>query len=109
VIGADSMQKTQVRFAGKAKTDLKNIASYIRNHSDKQCAYDYVKRIREFCCNLEAFPHLGTSQSDLLPGLRILGFEGRISIAFTIDENQAIILRIFYGDQDFDRSFESES
>ncbi|WP_306121016.1 hypothetical protein [Roseitalea sp. MMSF_3504] len=45
-------------------------------------------------------------RDDLLPGLRIVGFERRITIAFTIDDDTVTFLRFFYGGQDWEDAFE---
>ncbi|WP_348626490.1 hypothetical protein [Mesorhizobium sp. LNJC384A00] len=31
------------------------------------------------------------------PGLRIVGFERRLTVAFTVEGDQVVILRVFYG------------
>ena len=37
-----------------------------------------------------------------MSGLRIIGFERRITIAFTVDDSQVTILRVFYGGKDWE-------
>jgi toxin ParE1/3/4 len=41
-------------------------------------------------------------RNDLRPGLRTVGFEGRVTIAFHVDPNTVTIDRILYGGRDLD-------
>lgn len=61
-----------------------------------------IVRIIDFCLRLETFPRRGTQRDDVLPGLRTVGFERRITIAFTVTVTAAavVIEGIFYGGQD---------
>ena len=36
-------------------------------------------------------------RDDIRPGLRVTGFERRITAAFMIDEPRVVVLRLFYG------------
>ncbi len=45
-------------------------------------------------------------RDDVRPGLRIVGFERRITIAFTATEAEVTILRLFFGGQDWGRAFD---
>jgi toxin ParE1/3/4 len=47
----------------------------------------------------------GTRRDDIRPGLRIVGFERRMVIAFHVDERTATIDRILYGGRDLGRAF----
>jgi len=37
-------------------------------------------------------------------GLRVVGFERRVTIAFEVDDERVTILRIFYGGVDWERA-----
>jgi plasmid stabilization system protein ParE len=39
-------------------------------------------------------------------GLRIVGFERRVSVAFVVEDSEVIILRILYAGQEFETSVE---
>jgi toxin ParE1/3/4 len=56
--------------------------------------YDFIELA---CLQLADFPERGAARSDLYPGLRIIGFENRISIAFIVEETSVRIVRILYG------------
>ena len=49
----------------------------------------------------------GTQHDDLLPGLRIIGMERRVTIAFRIVGKTVEILRILYGGRDVQAALET--
>ena len=51
---------------------------------------------------LESFPERGTRRDDIRPGLRVIGFERRATIVFQVLEDEVIIVRVFYGGQDYE-------
>jgi toxin ParE1/3/4 len=48
----------------------------------------------------------GHLREDIRPGLRIVGFERRVTIAFTVTETRVTILRLFYAGKNWDRVLE---
>jgi toxin ParE1/3/4 len=44
----------------------------------------------------------GTRRDDLQPGLRIVGFERRVTIAFHVEPGTVTIDRVLYGGRDVD-------
>jgi plasmid stabilization system protein ParE len=62
----------------------------VRRQQDRQdlisLALDqrYLDRIEEACMALATFPKRGTRRDDILPGLRTIGFERRVTIAFRV-------------------------
>jgi toxin ParE1/3/4 len=62
-------------------------------------------RIVTFCKSLTTFPMRGTPRDDLLPGLRVIGFVRRVTIAFVVIEAAVLIEGIFYGGRDFEATF----
>ena len=59
-------------------------------------ALGYVERILAFCDGLNMASERGQRRDDIRPGLRIVPFEERVTIACVVEENAVIILRIFY-------------
>jgi toxin ParE1/3/4 len=43
----------------------------------------------------------GQLREDIRPGLRVAGFEHRVAIAFIVEDERVIILRVFYGGQNW--------
>jgi toxin ParE1/3/4 len=64
-----------------------------------------VGRIVTFCQGLTTFPLRGTRRDDLLPGLRVIGFERRASIAFVAMDSAILVEGIFYAGWDFEAIF----
>ena len=63
----------------------------------------YVERIEATCMALETFPKRGTRRDDIRSGLRTLGFERRVTIVFQVQRTAVVIVRVFYGGQDYER------
>jgi len=78
----------------------------IAARASEKVADGYIGRIVSFCQKLEKFPLRGTARDDLLPGLRTIGFERRITIAFVVASDAVLIEGIFYGGQDFEAAFD---
>ena len=64
----------------------------------------YVERLADYCFSFELFAERGRRRDDIRPGVRIVGFERRISIAFTVMPEQVIILRLLYGGRQIESS-----
>jgi toxin ParE1/3/4 len=45
-------------------------------------------------------------RDDIRPGLRVVGYKHRASIAFTVEGERVIILRIFHGGQNWTEQFQ---
>jgi plasmid stabilization system protein ParE len=52
------------------------------------------------------FPQRGTTRDDIRPGPRTVGFERRVTIAFTVVGDDLIILRILYAGRSLDLAFD---
>jgi toxin ParE1/3/4 len=91
-----------VVFAPEARDDLRKLYLFIAERSGEDRAMAYVERIEAYCLNFATFPERGIRRDDLLPGLRVIGFERRISLAFHIQETTVTFDRILYGGRDLD-------
>lgn len=87
----------RVIFAPDARTDLVKIYTYIADRSGADRAFSFVGRIELFCRGLKTFPERGTRRDDVVPGLRVVGFERRVAIAFRVDKETVAIERVLYG------------
>ena len=74
-------------------------------HASEERADGYVGGIVDFCNGLSTFPLRGTQRDDLLSGLRVTGFERRVTIAFIVTAEAVLIEGIFYGGRDFEAEF----
>lgn len=91
----------KIVFRPFAENDLVALHRYIAENSSLDRAVAYINRIEHTCMSLGDFPFRCTLRDDLHPGLCIIGFERRISIAFVVERRTVRILRIFYAGRDF--------
>jgi len=96
--------KYHVFFSPEAKADLIELYDYIAEHSGEDRALAYIERIEDWIMRLESFPKRGTRRDDIRPGLRVAGFERRVSIAFRLEAESVTILRILYAGRDLDKT-----
>ncbi|KQP50944.1 plasmid stabilization protein [Methylobacterium sp. Leaf399] len=89
-------------FREAAQTDLFSLYHYIAEQSGRARAGAYIDRLEAACFRLRDFPERGTRRDDLRPGLRTIGFERRVTIVFSVDEEFIVIGRILYGGRDLD-------
>lgn len=95
----------RVLFRPSAEADLDTIYDYIARDS-RANAIEFTRRIRAQCNNLPDFPVRGTRRDDLEPGLRTIGMERRVTIAFRVlEDNTVEVLRIVYGGRELERMF----
>jgi toxin ParE1/3/4 len=94
----------EVVFAPEAQADLFKLYDYIAARSGAARAIGYVGRIERYCQGFARPAERGTKRDDLRPGLRIVGFERRVTIAFHVDSDTVTIDRILYGGRDINRA-----
>ena len=99
----------EVIFAPEAQADLLQLYDYIAAEVGDDIAGDYIDRIEGACMALETFPNRGTRRDDIRPGLRTLGFERRATIVFQVQRTTVVIVRVFYGGQDFERALRGQA
>ncbi|MGB5084463.1 MAG: type II toxin-antitoxin system RelE/ParE family toxin [Methylocystis silviterrae] len=94
----------KVVFRASAERDLAKLYKDIKDSRgcDPTVAINYIRRIRSYCEGFAEFPERGTKRDDIRPGLRIIGFERRVAIAFMFDDEKVRIGRVFYGGQDYE-------
>jgi len=96
-----------VRLTPEAQNDLVSIYDYIIEVSGSSVVADrYLDRIGNFLSGLSVFPERGTLRDDVRDGLRIIGFERNASIAFIVEDERVIVLRILGKGQEFRESNE---
>jgi toxin ParE1/3/4 len=57
---------------------------------------------------LAEFPERGTRRDDLARGLRTIGFERRVTIAFRVVRTRVEIVTIAYGGRDFESDLKED-
>ncbi|MBB4234627.1 type II toxin-antitoxin system RelE/ParE family toxin [Rhizobium esperanzae] len=97
------MKRYYIRFTDEAELDLARIYGFVRRKSASSAvARNYVARIKTFVDGFETYPERGSVRDDVRPGLRIVGFERRVSVAFVVESAEVIILRVLYAGQRFE-------
>jgi toxin ParE1/3/4 len=87
----------RLRLTREAKQDIDALARYVTERSGQTVAIAYVDRLQIFLGKLSIFPERGTERAEIRPGLRIIGFEGRLAIAFVVQGDEVRILRVLAG------------
>lgn len=96
--------KYAVLFSLKAEEDLQAMFDYLVPLAGQTIARAYVTRIYNYCLGFECFPERGVERGDIRPGLRIVGYHRRATIAFVIIDTDVIILRVFHKGENVDMS-----
>jgi toxin ParE1/3/4 len=90
----------RIIFSPEAQNDLFELYNFIADQSGARIAIGYIERIEAYCEGFAELPERGTRRDDLRPGLRVVGFERRIAIAFHAEPQTVTIDRILYGGRD---------
>ena len=96
------MKKRTVIFSPEAQQDLLALYDWIADAASPAVALNYIERLEIYCRDFDLASERGHLRSDIRPGLRIVGFERRVTIAFAVDERRVTILRLFYGGRDWE-------
>lgn len=97
-----------VRLSPEAQTDLVKIHSYVIRKSGSAVTADrYIERVGAFLASLNVFPERGTVRNEVRSGLRIIGFERSASIAFVVEHDDVVVLRVLVKGQEFEGEAQS--
>ncbi len=99
------MKRREVVFAPEARDDLIGIYDWIADAAGTTTAIRYVERLEAWCLDFDLASARGRLRDDVRPTLRVVGFERRVTVAFTVDDDHVTILRLFYGGRDWEREF----
>jgi toxin ParE1/3/4 len=95
----------RVLFTPRAEAQLDRIYGYIALQADEDRADAFTRRIIAYCEGLATFPERGTRRDDLFPGLRTIGFERSVTIAFAIMPDIVLIEGVYYGGQNYETAY----
>ena len=99
------MKRREVVLAPEARDDLLRLYERIATAADPSIALAYIERIEAYCLGFDVASERGHPRDDIRAGLRIVGFERRVTIAFAVDQSRVTILRLFYGGQNWEGAF----
>lgn len=96
------MKERDVVFAPEARDDLLHLYEWLAAVASPATALSYIERIETFCTGLSIGSERGHSRDDIRSGLRIMGFERRLTVAFSVEDHRVVILRLFYGGRNWE-------
>lgn len=96
------MKERRVLFSPEAEADLKAIYDLIADAAAPSLAIGYLERLETYCAGMALASERGHRRDDVRQGLRIVGFERRITIAFIVSAEAVTILRVFYAGRDWE-------
>ncbi len=96
------MKRYEVIFAPEARDDLVALYDWIADAASPATALSYIERIETYCLGFSQAAERGARRDDVRPGMRVVGFERRVTIAFSVEEARVTILRIFYGGRNWE-------
>jgi toxin ParE1/3/4 len=102
-------KRRDVFYSEAALEDLQGIFDYIADQAGPVVAGRYVDRLKRNIDGLDLFSERGARRDDLRPGLRLIGFERRVTILFTVSDRQVAVVAVAYGGQDIDSRFANDN
>ena len=99
------LETVRSTLLAEAVADLDSLFRFIAEKSNYEIADGYLERIEHFCRSLETFPQRGTKIPGRVAGVRVMGFERRVLIAFRVSADSVAILRILYGGRSIELAF----
>lgn len=100
------MKERVILLSPETKGDLMALYDWIAAAVHPNTALAYIERIEAFCRGMRIASERGTKRDDIRPNLRIVTFERRVTIAFTVDETGVVILRLFYAGRNWEELIE---
>ncbi|OFW99480.1 MAG: plasmid stabilization protein [Alphaproteobacteria bacterium RIFCSPHIGHO2_12_FULL_66_14] len=91
------MRRRAVAFAPEARSNLLRLGDWIAERAGADVALNYIGRLETYCAGFETAGERGQRRDDIRAGLRIVGFERRVAIAFAVSNTEVTILRFYYG------------
>lgn len=91
----------KVVFRPLAEADLVELDAYVAEESPDR-AREFVLAIKSRIMALADFPDLGRAADDIAPGLRVLAFDRRVTIAYLVTPATVEVVRLSYRGRDFD-------
>jgi toxin ParE1/3/4 len=92
----------KVLFSPEAEQDILQIYEWVASSTSPNVALAYVNRIEAKCAALDLASSRGQARDDIRKGIRIIGFELSLTIAFVVGNDSVTIVRIFAGGRDWE-------
>jgi toxin ParE1/3/4 len=88
------VKRRRVRFLPAAENDLDRIFEAVLDAAGEATAFRYLARVTGYCLGFDLAGERGSIRDDMRPGLRIVGFERRLTLVFTVTDDEVVFLRI---------------
>ena len=95
------MIRRRVVLSQDALDDLIGLYRQIAEAASPETALAFVERVEAYLARFDVASERGTRRDDIRPGVRMIGFERRLTVTFRVTESEVTILRVFYGGQDW--------
>jgi toxin ParE1/3/4 len=95
------LRRRTVAFAPEARSDLIRLGDWIAERAGVAVALNYIERLEDYCAGFETSGERGQRRDDIRAGLRVVGFERRVTIAFTVSTTEVTVLLLYYGGQNW--------
>lgn len=89
------MKSRTVIVAPQARGDLRALHDWIARAGGPKAADAFLIRLKLFLQGLSSASERGHLRNDIRAGLRIVGFERRLTIAFAVIGERVVVLRVF--------------
>ena len=96
------MKERAVVLTSEAETDILLLYEWIASQASPLVSLSYVERLKSFLDRLGFASDRGHQRNDIRPGLRIIGFERRVTIAFIVEPHRVVILRLSYAGRNWE-------
>ena len=96
------MKSRHIVIAPEARADLVDVEDWLVETASSRTAEAFIARILDFCGSLDIASERGHRRDDIRKGLRIVGFERRMTIAFAVHDERVDVLRIFRAGRDWE-------
>lgn len=95
------MIRREVILSPEAASHLSALYEWMAVQASPEIAIGYITRLEKFVRGFDVASERGTLRDESRDGLRTVGFERRITMAFTVTDTQVIVLGFFYGGQNW--------
>ncbi len=93
-----------VILSPEARKHLLALYDWIADQASPDIALGYIERLERYVRSFDLASERGSRRDDIRKGLRIVGFERRVTIAFDVAGRQVTILGFYYGGQNWQES-----
>ena len=87
----------RILFSPEAAASLTRLYGALIHRDGEESAAAFLERFEAWCADLSEAPARGLRRDDLFPGLRVLGFERRMAVAFHLGLDTVTIDVIAHG------------